>query len=83
MLEQPWWKVGNLSNIQSIFHFVPQTVRVENTTRTSDRSKTELHLRAMLKTVLAELEKSGKPTGLDAGLLEGMHKDVDTFESLD
>lgn len=53
LMEQPVWKLGSLENVVSIVQYVPETVRVESTTRTSDRSKTELHLRAMLKAALA------------------------------
>ena len=51
----------------SIVQYVPETVRVESSSRSTDRSKMELHLRAMLKTALAELElaRSGKSSGLD------------------
>ena len=74
LLEQPLWKLGSIDNVTQIIQYVPEAIRVENINRGPERSKTELHLRALLRSLLTDLElvQQGKQGFLDQTVIVGL-----------
>lgn len=40
IMEQPLWKLGDLRNVTQIIQYIPEPIRVENTTKILEKSKT-------------------------------------------